>query len=67
MVKPGINTSEFLLIVLTIIGNIVAAVTNSLNSAPAQHVSWGSLGLVALYALSRSLVKYGAAKNSGGN
>lgn len=65
MVKPGINTTELAVILLTIIGNVVAAATDALNSSAAQHVSWASVGLAAVYALSRSLVKYGAAKQGG--
>lgn len=65
MVKPGINTTEFALTVLVILGNVIAAATNQLNSTTAQHVSWASVGLAAVYALSRSLVKYGAAKTGG--
>lgn len=66
MVKPGIHTSEFAVIALTIIGNVIAAATNAIGSTPAQNVSWATVGLAALYAACRSLVKYGAGK-SGGN
>jgi hypothetical protein len=65
MVKPGINTSELALIILTVIGNVVAAATNSLNSTAAQHVSWATVGLAAFYALCRSIVKYGAGGGGG--
>jgi len=65
MVKPGINTTELALIVLTVIGNVIAAATGALDSAGASHVSWATVGLAAFYAFCRSLVKYGAAKQGG--
>lgn len=65
MVKPGINTTELALTVLVIIGNVVAAATGALNTSTNQHVGAASVILAAVYALSRSLVKYGAAKQGG--
>lgn len=63
-IKAGVTTSEFLLVVLTLIGNIVAGVSHALNTTPGQHLSWGSIGLVALYTFSRSIVKISANKNN---
>jgi uncharacterized membrane protein YuzA (DUF378 family) len=65
MVKPGINTTELALVVLTILGNVIAAATGAIDSTATSHVSWATVGLAAFYAFCRSLVKYGAAKNGG--
>lgn len=70
MVKPGIHTSEFAVIVLTIIGNVVAGVSDAINSNASQNISWATVGLAALYALCRTAVKVGSSNgvgNSGGN
>lgn len=65
MVKPGINTTEFALVILTMLGNVIAAATGTINTSTDQHVSWATVGLAAVYALGRSIVKYGAAKQGG--
>lgn len=65
MVKPGINTTELALVVLTIIGNVIAAAVGVMNTSTNQHVGWATVALAAVYTLGRSLVKYGAAKQGG--
>ena len=63
LTTPGSRSSEFLVMVLNVIAQVVLAVTNTLSAGTATK--YGVAGAIA-YAISRGLAKYEQRPGGGG-